>query len=162
MGYMPLTNAREIAAMVKAIHASEDVVAAREKAIRVIERLHGFRLTRAAELAEAGVAETLTYYTFPEEHRRRIRTNDPLERLLREIRPTHACSRGIPRRPIGLEPRRPRLRHVAGTAWSSKRYLNIGSPFKPVTSAAPLKPKCNTISPFCLAALFQRPCPTSR
>jgi len=72
--------------MLKAIHASEDVAAAREKAIRVIEKLRGLRLTRAAELAEAGVEETLTYYAFPEEHWRRIRTNNPLERLLREIR----------------------------------------------------------------------------
>ena len=40
--------------MLKAIHASEDVLAAREKAIRVIEKLRGFRLTKAAEFAEAG------------------------------------------------------------------------------------------------------------
>jgi transposase-like protein len=30
--------------------------------------------------------ETLAYYAFPEEHWRRIRTNNPLERVLREIR----------------------------------------------------------------------------
>jgi hypothetical protein len=41
--------------MLKAIHASEDVAVAREKAIRVIEKLRGLRLTRAAEL----VAEAL-------------------------------------------------------------------------------------------------------
>jgi putative transposase len=52
--HVPSTKVREIAAMLKAIHASEDVVAAREKAIRVIEKLHGFRLIKAAELAEAG------------------------------------------------------------------------------------------------------------
>jgi transposase-like protein len=70
--------------MLNAIHASEDIVAAREKAIRVIEKSRGLRLTRAAELAEAGVEETLTYHAFPEW--RRIRTNNPLEHLLREIR----------------------------------------------------------------------------
>ena len=53
--HVPSTKVREIAAMLKAIHASED------KAIRVIEKLYCFRLTKAAELAEAGVAETLTY-----------------------------------------------------------------------------------------------------
>ncbi len=52
----------------------------------MIEKLRGLRLTRAAELAEAAVEETLTYYAFPEEHWRRVRTNNPLERLLREIR----------------------------------------------------------------------------
>ena len=51
--------------MLRAIHASEDLAAAREKAIRVIEKLRGLRLTRAAELVEAAVEETLTYYAFP-------------------------------------------------------------------------------------------------
>ena len=83
---MPSTKVREIAAMLKAIHASEDLVAAREKAIRVIDKLRALRLIRAAELVEAAVEETLTYYGFPEEHWRRIRTNNPLERILREIR----------------------------------------------------------------------------
>src|SRR5215475_6960036 len=72
--------------MLKAIHAGEDIAAAREKAIRVIEKLRGLRLSRAAELVEMAVEETLTYYAFPEEHWRRIRTNNPLERILREIR----------------------------------------------------------------------------
>ena len=72
--------------MVKAIHASEDIVAAREKAIRVIEKLRRLRLTRAAEFVETAIEETLTYYAFPEEHWHRIRTNNPLERILREIR----------------------------------------------------------------------------
>jgi putative transposase len=72
--------------MLKAIHASEDIVAAREKAVRVIEKLRALRLTKAAELAEGAVEETLTYYQFPEQHWRRIRTNNPLERILREIR----------------------------------------------------------------------------
>ena len=62
----------------------EDLAAAREKAIRVIEKLRGLRLSRAAELAETAVEATLTYYAFPEEHWRRIRTNNPLERILRD------------------------------------------------------------------------------
>ena len=102
--------------MLKAIHAGEDIVAAREKAIRVIEKLRALRLTRAAELVEAAVEETLAYYAFPEEHWRRIRTNNPLERILREIRRRT--------RVVGAFPA-PRLRHIAGTAWSTKRYLNI-------------------------------------
>jgi len=43
--------------MLKAIHASEDLAATREKAIRVIEKLRGLRLSRAAELVEAAVEE---------------------------------------------------------------------------------------------------------
>jgi hypothetical protein len=57
--HVPSTKVREIAAMLKAIHASEDIAAAREKAVRVIEKLRASRLTIAAELAEAAVEETL-------------------------------------------------------------------------------------------------------
>jgi putative transposase len=73
--HVPSTKVREIAAMLKAIHASEDLAAAREKANRVIGKLRGVRLSRAAELVETAVEETLTYYAFLEEHWRRIRTN---------------------------------------------------------------------------------------
>ena len=124
--HVPSTKVREIAAMLKAIHASEDIVAAREKAVQVIEKMHGFRLTRAAELAEAGVQETLTYYTFPEEHWRRIRTNNPLERILREIRRRTRVVGAFPDGQSALNLAAARLRHIAGTEWSTKRYLNIG------------------------------------
>jgi hypothetical protein len=35
---------------------------------------------------EKGAAETLSYYAFPSQHWRSLRTNNPLERLMREIR----------------------------------------------------------------------------
>jgi Transposase, Mutator family len=75
--HVPSTKMREIAAMLKAIHAGEDIAAARQKAVQVIEKLRGLRLTKAAELVETAVEEALAYYAFPEEHWRRIRTNIP-------------------------------------------------------------------------------------
>ena len=123
--HVPSTRVREIAAMLKAIHASEDIVAAREKAIRVIEKLRGLRLTKAAEIVEAAVEETLTYYAFPEEHWRRIRTNNPLERILREIRRRTRVVGAFPDGQSALNLAAARLRHIAGSAWSTKRYLNI-------------------------------------
>jgi putative transposase len=83
---VPSTKVREIAAMLKAIHDGEDIAAARQKAVQVIEKLRGLRLSRAAELVEVAAEETVTHYAFPEEHWRRMRTNNPLERILREIR----------------------------------------------------------------------------
>jgi len=56
--HVPSTKVREIAAMLKAIHASEDIAAAHEKAVRVIEKLRGLRLNTAAELAEAALARS--------------------------------------------------------------------------------------------------------
>src|SRR5437870_2119224 len=123
--HVPSTKVREIAAMLKAIHAGEDIAAAREKTIRVIEKLRGLRLSRAAELVEVAVEETLTYYAFPEEHWRRIRTNNPLERILREIRRRTRVVGAFPDGQSALNLAAARLRYIAGTAWSTKRYLNI-------------------------------------
>ena len=69
--------------------------------------------------------ETLTYYAFPEEHWRRIRTNNPLERLLREIRRRTRVVGAFPDGQSALNLAAARLRHLAGTAWSTKRYLNM-------------------------------------
>jgi putative transposase len=111
--------------MLKAIHAGEDVAAAREKALQVIATLRASRLTTAAELAAATFEETLSYYSFPEKHWRRIRTNNPLERVLREIRRRTRVVGAFPDGQSALNLAAARLRHIAGTAWSTKRYLNI-------------------------------------
>jgi putative transposase len=50
---VPSTKVREIAAMLKAIHASEDIAAAREKAIRVNREAAWPAPHPAAELVEA-------------------------------------------------------------------------------------------------------------
>src|SRR5438552_19043738 len=114
------------AAMLKAIHAAEDVAEAREKALRVGAKLRERRMTKAAELVEGGIEETLAYYAFPEEHWRRIRTNNPLERILREIRRRTRVVGAFPDGQSALNLAAARLRHVAGTAWSTKKYLKFG------------------------------------
>jgi transposase-like protein len=48
------------------------------------------KLAWAAEIVAAGVEATLTYYAMPSEHWRSIKTNNPLERLMREVRRTKA------------------------------------------------------------------------
>ena len=60
--------------------------AAQEKARAVIEELLRQRMKRAAELVDDYVGETLTYYAFPDSHWIKLKTNNPLERLMREIR----------------------------------------------------------------------------
>jgi putative transposase len=66
--HVPAAKMREVALMLKAIHASESRPTAQKKALEVIARLREMRLARAAEIAERGVEETLAYYAFPEEH----------------------------------------------------------------------------------------------
>lgn len=123
--HVPRPKMREVAAMLKAIHAAEDVAAAREKAGQVVAKLREQRLTRAAELVETGIQETFAYYGFPEEHWRRVRTNNPLERILREIRRRTRVVGAFPDGQSALNLAAARLRHVAGTEWSTKRYLSM-------------------------------------
>ena len=113
--HVPAGKLREVALMLKAIHAQEDLPAAQGKAAEVVARLKDMRLSKAAELVETAVSETLAYYAFPEEHWRRIRTNNPLERIMREIRRAPAWSAPSPTA-TALEPGRgqaaPHRRHA--------------------------------------------------
>jgi transposase-like protein len=72
--------------MLKAIHGQEDHQAAQEKAMQVATRLDGMKLPAAARLVREGIEETLSYMSFPREYWCRIRTNNPMERIMREIR----------------------------------------------------------------------------
>ena len=122
---MPKGKVKEVMAMLKAIHAQEDLPAAQRKAAEVVARLKDMRLGKAAELVETAVPETLAYYAFPEEHWRRIRTNNPLERIMREIRRRTRVVGAFPDGNSALNLAAARLRHIAGTRWSTKRYLNM-------------------------------------
>src|SRR5262245_60283319 len=83
---VPKGKAKEVAAMLKAIHAQEDRASAEVKARAVAEKLEGMRLGKAAALVREGIGETLAYMAFPREHWRGARTNNPLERVMRERR----------------------------------------------------------------------------
>ena len=107
------------------VAAQEDLAAAQRKTGEVVARLHNMRLGKAAELVEIAGPETLAYYAFPEEHWRRIRTNNPLERIMREIRRRTRVVGAFPDGNSALNLAAARLRHIAGTRWSTKRYLNM-------------------------------------
>ena len=123
--HVPTPKVRGVADMLKAIHASEDRPAADAKMADVITKLREGKMFKAADLVEETGHETLSYYAFPSEHWRRIRTNNPLERLMREIRRRTRVVGAFPDGNSCLNLAAARLRHVAGTTWSSKRYLNM-------------------------------------
>jgi len=122
---VPSKHMRAAADMLKAIHACEDREAAQEKAEAVIEKLTAMRLKEAAQRIQDGIAETLTYYSFPASHWRRIRTNNPLERIMREIRRRTGVVGAFPDGKSALMLAAARLRHIAGTQWGTKRYLKM-------------------------------------
>src|SRR5438105_7608160 len=60
---------------------------AEDKVREAMVKLSAMRLTKAAELVEARAHETLTYFaSFPSNRSRQVKTNNPLERIIREIR----------------------------------------------------------------------------
>ena len=124
-GHVPSDKVREVATMLKAIHAQEDRAAAEAKAADVAAKLRAARMKKAAELVEQSVGETLSYDAFPEPHWRRIRTNNPLERIIREIRRRTRVVGAFPDGESALNLAAARLRHIAGTQWSTKRYLDM-------------------------------------
>lgn len=122
---VPTGKVKEVAAMLKALHAQEDAKAAKEKASQVVAKLREMRLGKAAEIVEHGIDETLSYYAMPPEHRRCIKTNNPLERLIREIRRRTRVVGAFPDGKSALMLVAARLRHVAATRWGTKRYLQM-------------------------------------
>lgn len=121
----PNKHVKEVAKMLKAIHAQEDKTAAIEKAKAVEAKLRKMKLNKAADIVHNGIAETLTYMDFPTEHWMRIRTNNTLERLNREIKRRTKVVGTFPDGQSALMLVCARLRHVASHEWGSKRYLNM-------------------------------------
>ena len=116
--HVPSTKVREVTHMLKAIHAQENLETAQNKAGNVIQVLRDQRLIRAAELVEEHIGETLTYYSFPDQHWRKTRTNNPLERIMREIRHRTWVVGAFPDDQSCLNLAAARLRHIAGSKWS--------------------------------------------
>jgi len=122
---VPKAKVKQVAAMLKAIHAQEDIEAAREKAAAIVAKLEAMRLNKAATTVADGIEETLSYMQFPREHWSRIRTNNMLERIMREIRRRTRVVGAFPDGQSALMLVAARLRHIAGTKWGTRRYMDM-------------------------------------
>lgn len=132
--HVPSTKMREVSHRLKAIHAQESRQAAQDKADSVTADLRRQKLTRAADLVEESIGETLTYYAFPDIHWQKIRTNNPLERIMKEIRRRTRVVGAFPDGQSCLNLAAARLRHIAGTKWSTRKYMNMAPLYADQTS----------------------------
>src|SRR6185437_12896849 len=130
--HVPNGRIAEVARMLKAIHIQEDRKAAEKKASEIVTRLKAMKLKAAAELIDQRVGETLSYYAFPPTHWRQIRTNNPLERIIREIRRRTRVVGAFPDGHSALMLVAARLRHIASTKWGKRRYLVMEPLLNPV------------------------------
>ena len=122
---VPKSRRAAVAAMLKAVHAMESRGAAEAKALAVAEELERMRLGEAAGVVREGFRETLAYTAFPREHWRRIRTDNAIERLNREIRRRTRVVGTFPDGRSALMLVTARLKYVAESEWGSRRYLDV-------------------------------------
>jgi transposase-like protein len=111
--------------MLKAIHAQESRRAAQVKVIAVVAEVKRLKIGKLAEWIAATAAETLAYISFPREHWRRILTNNPLERIIREIRRRTRIVGAFPDGESALNLAAAKLIHIAGSRRSMRSYLNM-------------------------------------
>ncbi len=114
-----------VGAMLKAIHAQEDKEAAIKKAAEIVEKLKGMKLYKASQTIETGIKETVNYYDFPVEHQKHLRTNNPLERIMKEIRRRTRVVGSFPDGQSALMLVCARLRYLMQTKWGQNRYLDM-------------------------------------
>jgi putative transposase len=133
---VPKGKVAEVARMLKAVHAQEDRRSAEDKVREVIAKLRAMRLPKAAELVEAKAHETLTYFAFPSNHWRQVKTNNPLERIIREIRRRTRVVGAFPDGHSALMLVAARLRHIASTKWGKRRYLAMETLLNPLPEEA--------------------------
>lgn len=122
---VPSTKIAQVVPMLKAIHAQEDREACIEKSRIVIEKLKDMKLQGAAKILEEGYLETLSYTVFPRTHWRSLRTNNPMERIMKEIRRRTNVVGAFPDGQSALMLVSARLRYLSGRSWGLKRYLNM-------------------------------------
>lgn len=122
---VPKSRRAKAAAMPKAIHAMESREASEAKALAVADELERMGLREAAKVVREGCAETLAYTGFPQEHWRRIRTNNAIERINREIRRHTRVAGTFPDGRSALMLVTARLKYVAESEWGSRRYLDV-------------------------------------
>jgi transposase-like protein len=124
---LPKAAQQAVAAFVRTIFAQPDHASAMAQLERVLEGLRQ-RFPQGAELLEDAAEDLLAHFHFPAEHRRRLHSTNPLERLHKEVkRRTHV---------VGIFPNRKGLLRLVGMllteqddewAVADRRYFSLES-----------------------------------
>jgi transposase-like protein len=83
--HVPKRSQAEVSEAMKAVFVQRDEGSAKLKAAELIRQFEG-RFAKAMEVFEAGIEDVLSYLHYPQAHRVRISSTNPLERLNLEIR----------------------------------------------------------------------------
>ena len=124
---VPPAHREWASAALKAVFAMESRESALAKAGQIATEMESKKLKGAANCLREGIGETTTYLLpeFPDGHRRRIRTNNMIERLNREIRRRTRVVGSFPDGDSALMLVCARIRYVTANEWSTRRYLDM-------------------------------------
>jgi len=128
-----------VATYVRTIFAQPDAESVQAQHARTVEHLRG-RFTKAAEMLAEAAEELLAFTAFPKEHWRQIWSNNPQERLNREIRRRTDV--------VGIFPNRDATIRLVGAVlceihddWAVvRRYMTINREDEEVLEQKALKP----------------------
>src|SRR5215204_5002015 len=84
LGYARQEQQPMLAALVRPIFNQDDREQARDRLSEAVAHLEG-KLPKVATILEEAEEDVLAFYSFPSDHRRKIRSPNPLERVNREI-----------------------------------------------------------------------------
>jgi putative transposase len=121
-----------VAAIVRTIFSSPDHASAMTQ-LHEVARMLEERFPQAAELLEDASEDLLAHLHFPREHRRRLHSTNPLERLHKEVKRRT--------RVVGIFPTRDSLMRMVGTLLAEQDDVRVGmmadSPGMPPTTMCP-------------------------
>lgn len=123
----PPSHREWASAALKAIFAQENRESAMAKAGTVAGEMEERKLKAAANCLREGVGETTTYLLpeFPANHRIKLRTNNMIERLNKEIRRRTRVVGSFPDSNSALMLVCARIRYVTSRSWSDRRYMDM-------------------------------------
>ena len=123
----PPSHREWASAALKAIFAQENRESAMAKAGTVAGEMEERKLKSAANCLREGVGETTTYLLpeFPANHGIKLRTNNMIERLNKEIRWRTRVVGGFPDSNSALMLVCARIRYVTSRSWSDRRYMDM-------------------------------------
>jgi putative transposase len=126
LSLVPKAAQQMVGATIRTVFAQPDARGAREQWLRVTEGF-GSRFPRLSDLMEEAEEDVLSYAAFPQDHWQKIWSNNPLERVNKEVkRRTNV---------VGIFPNEAAVIRLVGAILSeqhdewqvSKRYFSLGS-----------------------------------
>jgi putative transposase len=126
LGLVPKSAQQMVAATIRTVFAQPDSAAAREQWRRVADMFRP-RFARLADLLDAAEADVLAYLAFPAGHWRQVWSNNPLERLNKEVKRRTDV--------VGIFPNTAAVTRLVGCIlaeqhdeWqAARRYFSVGS-----------------------------------